>query len=121
MSWLSKAVGNKAMKHGNAAIMTPRFYCYFDYPQSSKDKLHAIWMTQLPVKKVYRFSPAGRNFLPKNKQLLLGGEATVWTEFITNEKQLLHQVMPRLAAMSEALWSKEKNYADFLRRIDSLK
>jgi len=121
MSWLSKAAGNKAMKQGNAAIMAPRFYCYFDYPQSSKDKLHAIWMTQLPLKKVYRFSPAGRNFLPKNKYFLLGGQATVWTEFITNESQLLHQVMPRLAAMSEALWSKEKNYVDFLRRIDSLK
>ncbi len=121
MSWLSKAAGNAAIKKGNAAIMAPRFFCYFDYPQSNKDKMHAIWMTQLPLKKVYSFSPAGRNFLPENKPLLLGGEATVWTEFITNEKQLLHQVMPRLAAMSEALWSKEKNYEDFLSRIDSLK
>jgi hexosaminidase len=121
MSWLSKTAGNKAIKNGNATIMAPRFYCYFDYPRSSKDKLQAIWMTPVPLKKVYKFNPAGKNVSTENKHLLLGGEAAVWTEYITNEKQLLYQVMPRLAAMSEALWSNEKNYDDFLRRINSLK
>jgi hypothetical protein len=32
---------------------------------------------------------------------------------------LHHQVMPRLAAMAEALWSKHKNFADFQERVNN--
>ncbi len=121
MSWLDKTAGYRAAKRGNDVIMAPRFYCYFDYPQSSKDKLHAIWMTPLPLKKVYRFEPIDKKISPKNKVRILGGQACVWTEFIKTEQQLLHQVMPRLAAMSEALWSSKKDFNDFERRLKQMK
>jgi hexosaminidase len=53
------------------------------------------------------------------RKLVLGGQANVWTEYITDEKQLHHQIMPRLAAMAEALWSKNKNFAEFKERINT--
>jgi hexosaminidase len=43
----------------------------------------------------------------------------VWTEHIATEAQLKHQIMPRLAAMAEALWtnSEVKDYESFKLRM----
>ena len=50
----------------------------------------------------------------EKQKLVLGGQANVWTEYITDAQQLHHQIMPRLAAMAEALWSKNKNFENLL-------
>lgn len=117
MSWLDKNAGKAAAKHGNQVIMTPRFFCYFDYPQTIEDKKSAWWMVYLPLKKVYRFSPQVKSLSAERQRLILGGQANVWTEYIPDEKRLAHQVMPRLAAMAEALWSKHKNFTGFKQRL----
>ena len=119
MSWLDKNAGIKAMEHGNAVIMTPRTFCYFDYPQKMSDKKPAWWMLYLTLHQVYKFDPLPKHATAQQHKLVLGGQANVWTEYITDEKQLHHQVMPRLAAMAEALWSKEKDFADFKERMSN--
>ncbi|HWB63586.1 MAG TPA: beta-N-acetylhexosaminidase, partial [Chitinophagales bacterium] len=98
MSWLDKKAGVAAAQKGFNVIMTPRFYCYFDYPQSIKDKKQAWWMVYLPIKKVYQFNPVVKSLAPDRQKLIMGGQANVWTEYIPTEKQLWRQVMPRLAA-----------------------
>jgi len=103
MSWRGKGAGIKAAKHGNQVIMAPRFFCYFDYPQSAKDKKHAWWMTYLPVSKVERFTPDVKFLSKQQNENILGGEATLWTEYVTTEQELWHQLVPRIAALSNAL------------------
>lgn len=121
MSWLSKHAGVKAAEHGNLVIMTPRLFCYFDYPQKITDKRGAWYMTNLSVRKVYHFNPLPKSLREEKQKLILGGQANVWTEHIATEKQLLHQIMPRLTAMSEALWSNPalKDYEDFRERLSN--
>ena len=121
MSWIDKSAGVKAVKNGNRVIMTPRFFCYFDYPATIKDKKGAWYMTYLPVKKVYSFTPLTKAIKEKS-YLVLGGQANVWTEHIKTPQQLQHQIMPRLAAMAEALWTKPemKDYKDFEKRLAAL-
>ena len=119
MSWLDKKAGVKAAAHGNRVVMTPRFFCYFDYPQKLSDKKQAWWMVYLTLKKVYSFNPQPKSLLPEKRKLVLGGQANVWTEYMRDEKQLSSRVMPRLAAMAEALWSTNKDYADFKTRIEN--
>ncbi len=115
MSWRGTAAGIKAAKAGHQVIMTPRFFCYFDYPQKG-DKKQAWWMTYLSLKKVYNFNPSAK--LPAtNAAQVMGGQANVWTEHISTEEQLHHQIYPRLAAMAEALWSAEKDYEGFQQRL----
>lgn len=118
MSWMDKSAGIKAAKHGNKVIMAPRGYCYFDYPQKG-DKAKAIWMLPLPLKKVYAFSPYSGRLNDRENALIIGGEATLWTEYVKTEEQALHQLMPRLAAIAEALWTNpsQKNFTDFKRRL----
>ena len=118
MTWLSKAAGIKAAKHGNDVIMAPRGYCYFDYPQEG-DAPKAFWMLPLPLKKVYSFNPVPKSLIGPASKHIMGGEATLWTEYVTTEAQAQHQLMPRLAALSEALWTSpsRKNYNDFVQRL----
>jgi len=44
----------------------------------------------------------------------------MWTEYITNQRKLEYMLFPRMAALSEALWTprNEKNYVDFMHRIE---
>lgn len=122
MSWLSKGAGIKAARHGNDVVMAPRGYCYFDYPQQG-DKLKAIWMLPLPLKKVYAFDPKPKRLPIAAQKHIIGGEATLWTEYVSTEEQAWHQLFPRLAAMAEALWSnrENKNFEDFEKRLTALR
>ena len=76
----------------------------------------------MPLKKVYSFNPIPGGLLPNQQKHILGGEATLWTEYVTTEAQAMHQLFPRLAAMSEALWTKpkNKNFKDFEKRLKVL-
>jgi hexosaminidase len=121
MSWLSKAAGIKAARHGNDVIMAPRGYCYFDYPQRG-DAPKAFWMLPLPLRKVYRFAPLPKSLTGSAASHILGGEATLWTEYVPTEAQAEHQLMPRMAAMAEALWTApaRKDFADFSQRLKAI-
>ncbi|MFN8299182.1 MAG: beta-N-acetylhexosaminidase [Chitinophagales bacterium] len=115
MSWRGTYAGAKAAKAGHKVLMTPRFFCYFDYPQQG-DKKQAWWMTYLSLKKVYNFNPSAKIPTAHAAQVM-GGQANVWTEHISTEAQLHHQIYPRLAAMAEALWSNKKDYEGFKERL----
>lgn len=105
MSWRGKFAGIKAAKQGNDVVMASRFYCYFDYPQTWKEKKGAWWMTRTTVKKVSNFNPKSLQLSKARNKKIIGAEATLWTEYVSTEKQLWHQLQPRLKAFSNALWT----------------
>ncbi len=106
MSWRGRGAGIKAAKQGRQVIMAPRFTCYFDYPQTIKDKKPAWWMTYIPYKKVLKFNPQVKSLSKEQNALIMGGECTLWTEYITNEAELWRQLMPRLRAFGLAMQAK---------------
>lgn len=65
----------------------------------------------------YSFEPniQGNTAIPVEQ--VLGLEAPVWTEQIATEQKLEKQIFPRIQALAENAWSKEKDYGDFLRRV----
>ena len=101
--------GEKAVKMGNKAIMSPTSHAYFDYSIKTTD-----------LKKVYSFDPVPKGLSNEEKKLVLGGECNVWSEHIPNEKELDRKVFPRLLAMSEVLWTYDSNrsYKNFKKRIN---
>lgn len=103
MSWRGRFAGIKAARQKRQVIMAPRFTCYFDYPASIKDKKPAWWMTYTPLNKVERFNPHCYGLSHEQNQFIIGGEGTLWTEYVNTEKQLWHQLMPRLNALGRAL------------------
>ncbi|KAH7821030.1 putative beta-N-acetylglucosaminidase [Monocercomonoides exilis] len=50
---------------------------------------------------------------------VLGGQGNLWTERLPTRKQREFNTFPRLAALSEALWSREedKDYESFVKRM----
>lgn len=116
MVWRDQQNGVTAARRGNNIILTPRFYCYFDYCQTSEPEKEPLCVTKryLSIRQVYRLDPYDRIMLHE-KERVLGVQANVWTEYIADFKQVQHMLLPRLAALSETAWSYDRKdlYEDF--------
>jgi len=123
MSWRGMQAGIAAANMGHDVVMSPVSHCYFDYYQSKnkKGEPHALGGF-LPLEKVYKFNLLPRKLLPDKTIHVLGAQGNVWTEYITNHKQLEYMVFPRASALSEVLWSASEshNYDDFIKRLPFL-
>ena len=108
-----------AIENGNRVITSPTKFAYFDYPEFP-DPEKPKWMRILPVSTVYSFDPIIEGVQPWQEHLVLGGEAPLWTERAP-QPRVEHQLLPRLTAFSEVLWSRRgpKDYSDFLKRLDA--
>ncbi|MGL6021746.1 MAG: glycoside hydrolase family 20 protein [Chitinophagaceae bacterium] len=118
MAWRGEEEGIKAAKLGNRVIMSPTSHSYLDYTEKKNDDSILIG-GYLPLEKVYSFSVAPKQLSPEEQKLIIGGQANVWTEYIPNPAKLEYIVFPRIAAMSESLWTypEHKKYYDFLKKI----
>lgn len=118
MSWRGEEGGITAAKENHEVIMTPGSHMYFDHSQlKPEDSLTIGGYTT--VEKVYSYEPVPKE-LPKDKEgFILGAQANLWTEYITNPAKVEYQIFPRLSALSEVLWSgKEvRDWNDFKRRL----
>lgn len=117
MSWLDKNAGKRAAQNKHDAIMSPRFFCYFDYPQAGKDPVKAIYMTYITPKKVLEFNPQPDGLDSTLQHHILGGQGNVWTEQMKTAAEVEYQTLPRMAALAEALWANKNNYTDFKARL----
>lgn len=119
MSWRGTEAGLKAALDGHDVVMTPTTYSYFDYYQGDQDIEPQAFGASLPLSKVYQFDPLEGAEDTAQKERILGGQANLWSEYISTEPHSEYMLFPRLTAMSEALWSpkKDRNWNDFTRRI----
>lgn len=108
MSWRGFNGGIEACKQGHYVVMTPGSHCYFDHYQGkSKDEPLAIG-GYTPLEKVYTFNPVPKELDIAQASFVLGGQANLWTEYISSFKQLEYMAYPRAIALSQALWCTEK-------------
>ncbi|MFN0083082.1 MAG: family 20 glycosylhydrolase [Ferruginibacter sp.] len=121
MSWRGIEGGIAAAKENHDVVMTPGSHCYFDHSQSSNEDSVTIG-GYLPLEKVYSYEPIPAVLTHKEATHILGAQANVWTEYITNEKKLEYMIFPRMAALAEVLWSKKesRNWSDFERRLPTV-
>ena len=106
--WRDQATVLEAAREGHDVIVSPTSHAYFDYSPAG-----------LPLEQVYSFDPAPLSFTDEERAHVLGGEANLWSEYITTANFDL-MAFPRLLAMSEALWSHgERDYDDFKQRLDN--
>ena len=122
MSWNGSDPGIKAAQRGNPVIMTPKWYCYFDYSQTSDpERYEPLGNTRyVSVRQAYRLDPCDRLTLPDQKRIR-GVQCNLWTEYIADIRHAQHMVLPRMAALAETGWANDrKDYNDFVRRIPAL-
>lgn len=118
MSWRGEKGGIEAAKQKHHVIMSPGNPVYFDYSQSENEDSLTIGGYN-PIEKVYAYDPVPKELSTVESKYILGAQANVWTEYMTNSSKVEYMVFPRMAALSEVLWStKEKrNWNDFEKRL----
>lgn len=121
MSWRGEEGGIEAAKQNHSVIMTPGNYVYFDHTQTKNEDSVTIG-GHTPLDKVYHYEPIPKELPADKGKFILGAQANLWTEYIKNFRKVEYMIFPRLAALSEVLWSpKEKrNYSDFEKRLPSI-
>lgn len=118
MLWRDRETAIKAAKDGHEVIMTPGSHCYFDFYQADPmTEVEAIG-GYTPLRKVYSFEVVPDESLA---QFFIGGQANLWAEYIPTYEHVEYMVMPRMIALSEALWSSKenRNWDDFKLRLQN--
>ena len=122
MSWRGTEPGAKAAETGHDVVMTPTTFCYFDY-QQTEDVLFEPSRCGgfIPVEKVYALDPAPDSLSVAARQHILGAQANIWTEYITNEELVEYQALPRMSALAEVQWTQpqRKDYEAFKERLSA--
>ena len=122
MSWRGTKGGTEAADQGHDVIMTPETPCYFNFYQGPQNEEPLAFDAYNPLSEVYKFDPVVATMTPQEAAHVLGGQANLWAEHIAGPKDSEYMIFPRLAALSETLWSpKEKrNWNDFTSRLFSM-
>jgi hexosaminidase len=100
-SWRGQKSLAEAARQGYMGILSNGYYIDLMYPAS----------------KHYAVDPlegATASLSPEEKSRILGGEATMWSEFVTPEN-VDSRIWPRTAAIAERFWSPEK-----VKDVDSM-
>ncbi len=118
MSWRGEKGGIAAAKQHHTVIMTPTTYVYFDYSQTRNEDSLTIG-GYLPLEKVYKYEPLSTELSVTDARYILGGQANLWTEYMTKPAKIEYQIFPRMDALSEVLWTpkERKSWEGFLVRL----
>jgi hexosaminidase len=119
MSWQGFEGGIEAAMQGHQVVMCPTSYCYFDYYQADPDFQLPAFNGLITLKKVYAFHPVPAELQGGQRELILGGQGNLWTEYIPTTSQAEYMALPRMTALAEVLWSPEskRNWDDFSNRL----
>ena len=123
MSWRGTEPGAKAAETGHDVVMTPTTFCYFDYQQVEDTQFEPSRCGGfIPIEKVYSLDPAPDSLSITAREHILGAQANLWTEYMTNEAMVEYQALPRMSALSEVQWTQpeRKNYEAFKERLTRL-
>ncbi len=118
MSWRGFEGGLRAATAGHDVVMSPVSHCYFDYYQGPRETEPPAFPNELLLEKVYSFEPIPPELKENIHHHILGGQGNLWSEYMPSWEQVEYMAFPRMCALSEALWSHEKNYTDFLQRLN---
>ena len=119
MSWRGTKGGIEAAKQNHDVVMSPNSYFYIDYYQSEAKTEPIAIGGFLPLSKCYSFEPDLPELTAEEAKHVVGIQANLWTEYISNLPYAEYMTYPRALALSEVSWSpkESKNYEDFKKRL----
>ena len=120
MSWRGVLGGIEAANAGYDVVMSPGDPLYFDHSQGKSEYEPPSWGGYNNVLKVYDFDPIPTDIELDKRHHILGGQANLWTEQIKSLSHIQYMMLPRISALSEALWTKsdKKNKDYFINKLD---
>jgi hexosaminidase len=116
MSWRGEQGGIEAARQNHDVIMTPGGWCYLDHSQSENEDSVTIG-GYTPIEKVYSYNPVPDSLNAEQAKHILGAQGNVWTEYMGHVKKVEYMIFPRMAALSEVLWSQNRDWKNFEKRL----
>ncbi|WP_277486495.1 beta-N-acetylhexosaminidase [Catalinimonas alkaloidigena] len=120
--WAEAENAQKAVAQGAKVLMSPATKAYMDMQYDSTTQLGLHWAAYIEVDSAYIWNPAE---LAEGieKEQIIGIEAPLWTETITNLDELEYMVFPRLPGYAEIGWtaSGERNWDEYKERLAAQK
>jgi hexosaminidase len=118
MAWNRGDYVSRAAKEGHDVVATPIDFTYFDHYQSKNPEPYTIGGL-LTVEQVYAFEPIPGGLDEAAQRHILGAQAQIWTEYQPTPRHVEYMLWPRLAALSEVLWSPKegRNTNAFMSRL----
>jgi len=105
---------------GADLVLTPVTSCYFDFKLGIPNDPfeYPIWAPDMPLDATFLFDPS-LGIAPADRRHVLGGQGSIWSEYIWNETDLMWKAWPRGCALAEALWTsfEHRNYSGFRERL----
>lgn len=123
MGWRGNGdAGYKAGEMGHRFVMTPARSLYFIRYQGPQWFEPTTYFGNVTLKDVYEYEPLPDELDKNVAKNLLGVQACLWTEFVTNPKEANYMTYPRLDALAELGWTskKNRNFEAFIPRLDEM-
>jgi hexosaminidase len=116
--WASADFAKMAVSKGAKLIMSPANKAYMDMQYDSTTKLGLHWAAYIEVDSAYIWNPA--TLIPGvGMDNILGVEAPLWSETITNLDEIEYMAFPRLMGFAEIGWTpaEQRNWEDYKVRL----
>lgn len=120
MAWSGDSTAFDAALRGNAVISANPEYCNLEYYQADSSCHQPAFPQSLTLAKAYQYDPVPRNLTQNARPYIWGGECILWTDYTVTYDQASFQLLPRLCALAECLWSApdRKDWPRFQRKIE---
>ena len=119
MSWRGTEAGLTAAKSGHHVVMAPQEFCYLNMYQDDPMTEPKAQGGYTRLEKTYNYDPIPAAYKGTSLEKYIDGvQGCVWTEFIEEPDHLEYMIYPRLLALAETGWTKQRTgYADFRQRV----
>jgi hexosaminidase len=105
MAWRDLEYAENAAKIGHQVILTPTDFTYLNYYQDNQSTEPLAQCCMVTLEKVYDFSLELAGLKHELQELVIGGQASLWSEYIKTQTHLEYMMLPRMLALSEVLWT----------------
>ena len=119
MSWRGTEGAIAAAQHGIDVVMSPDPAMYLDHLQSTASDEPPGRVKVISLADVYAFEAVPHELNADQARHVLGGQANLWSEYLTTPQRVEHAAFPRAAALAEVLWSppEGRSWSDFVQRL----
>jgi hexosaminidase len=119
MSWRGTQGAITAARLGHDVVLSPAPALYLDNLQSRRNDEPAGRLAIAPLSQVYTFQVMPTVLSAEEGRHVLGAQANMWSEYLMSAWYVQHAAFPRVAALSEAVWSQpaSMSWAGFLERL----
>jgi hexosaminidase len=116
--WRPKTTPKAALAKGVTFILSPADRVYLDMKYDESTALGLDWAARIEVRQAYEWEPATL-FEGIPESAILGIEAPLWSETVTNMRDVEYLAFPRIAAAAEIGWTPAaaRNWEEFRARV----